>query len=261
MRRAVGLALALALGLATAACGDDDDGSGAGGTTTSEPDSTSAGPPSESTEPTDTTSGEAPLDEIELRLTPVAEAEAPTSLVARPGSSILYVSEQVGRVKPVTINGTGDERSYNVGDPVLDISGDVVAGGEQGLLDIEFSADGATLYVSYSRAPSGDTRIAAYAMAGDAVDTGSRRELLAVEQPYANHNGGDVEIGPDGFLYVALGDGGSGGDPHGNGQNTDVLLGKILRIDPARPSDGEEYGIPDDNPFADGEGGRPEIWL
>ncbi|MGH9262090.1 MAG: PQQ-dependent sugar dehydrogenase, partial [Acidimicrobiales bacterium] len=107
----------------------------------------------------------------------------------------------------------------------------------------------------------GDTRIAAYTMAGDEVDTGSRRELLAVEQPFGNHKGGDIEIGPDGFLYIALGDGGSGGDPQGNGQNTQALLGKILRIDPSQPAGGEQYGIPAGNPFADGEGGAPEVWL
>jgi glucose/arabinose dehydrogenase len=144
---------------------------------------------------------------------------------------------------------------------VLDISADVVADGERGLLDIEFSDDGGTLYVHYSLAPSGDTRVAAYTMAGDDVDTGSYRELLAVEDPYPNHNGGEMEIGPDGFLYIALGDGGGGGDPEGNGQDTQALLGKILRIDPGSPSGSQAYGIPPDNPFEDGGGGRPEVWL
>jgi glucose/arabinose dehydrogenase len=137
----------------------------------------------------------------------------------------------------------------------------VVTDVEQGLLGIEFSPDGGTLYVSYSLAPDGDSRVDAYTMAGDEVDTGSRRELLAVEQPYANHNGGDLAIGPDGYLYIGLGDGGSGGDPEGNGQDTQVLLGKILRVDPDRPADGKEYGIPADNPFADGADGAPEVWL
>jgi glucose/arabinose dehydrogenase len=149
----------------------------------------------------------------------------------------------------------------SVGEPVLDISDRVVTDAEQGLLGIAFSADGGTLYVSYSLAPEGHTRVDAYTMDGDAVDEGSRRELLAVDQPYDNHNGGDIHVGPDGFLYVALGDGGASGDPEGNGQDTQALLGSILRIDPARPSGGAEYGIPEDNPFADGEGGAPEIWL
>jgi glucose/arabinose dehydrogenase len=80
-----------------------------------------------------------------------------------------------------------------------------------------------------------------------------------VSQPFPNHNGGDIEFGPDGFLYVALGDGGSGGDPEGNGQDTSALLGKVLRLDPT-PDEGG-YAIPPDNPFADGEGGAPEVWL
>jgi glucose/arabinose dehydrogenase len=191
----------------------------------------------------------------------VAEVDPPTALVARPGSPTLYVSERVGRVRPVTVTGDGPDRSYDVGEPVLDISADVVADGERGLLDIEFSDDGGTLYVHYSLAPSGDTRVAAYTMAGDDVDVGSYRELLAVGQPFRNHNGGEMETGPDGYLYIALGDGGSGGDPEGNGQDTEALLGKILRIDPESPSGGQAYGIPSDNPFADGGRGRPEVWL
>jgi glucose/arabinose dehydrogenase len=257
-----GIGVVLAVGLVLAACGDDggDDAGDAVGTTTTE-GSTTTTDPSTGGSTTTAAAAEAPLDEIELAATPVAEVDSPTSLVVRPGSPTLYVSERAGTVRPVTVAGRGADRSYDVGEPVLDISDEVVADVERGLLDIEFSADGATLYVSYSLGPAGDTRIVAYAMSGDSVDTGSRRELLAVEQPFANHNGGDIEIGPDGFLYVALGDGGSGGDPMGNGQNTQVLLGKILRIDPTQPSGGQEYGIPADNPFADGAAGRPEIWL
>jgi len=260
VRRAVGFVLAL--GLTVAACGDDDDGGTGAAGTTSEPESTSGNGSSESTETTSAEAdAESPLDEIELTLTPVAEAEAPTALVTRPGADALYVAEREGVVRPVRVSGSGADRSYEVGEPLLDISDEVVTGSEQGLLDITFSADGGVLYVSYSLAPDGDTRIAAYEMSGGTVDTSSRREILAVEQPYSNHNGGDIELGPDGFLYVALGDGGSGGDPHGNGQDTGVLLGKILRIDPTRPAGGQEYGIPDDNPFADGRGGRPEVWI
>ncbi len=240
-----GAALVCVAALLASGCGgDDDEGPSLSATTTTAP----AGGSSAPLEP-----GAAPLADVELTLTEVAEADAPTALVARAGSTTVYVAEREGRVRPLT-DGT-------LGEPVLDISDDVVTDVEQGLLGIEFSRDGATLYVSYSLAPDGDTRVDAYTMAGDAVDTGSRRELLAVEQPYANHNGGDLAVGPDGYLYVGLGDGGSGGDPEGNGQNTRVLLGKILRIDPDRPADGREYGIPADNPFADGSGGAPEVWL
>jgi glucose/arabinose dehydrogenase len=142
---------------------------------------------------------------------------------------------------------------------VLDISEDVSVSGEQGLLGLAFSADGATLYVSYTN-PDGDSRVDQYAMDGDQVDRGSRRELLAVDQPFANHNGGDVKVGPDGFLYFGLGDGGAADDPDNRAQDTDDLLGKILRIDPANGTDDEPYAIPEGNPYRDG-GGQPEIFL
>jgi hypothetical protein len=83
---------------------------------------------------------------------------------------------------------------------------------------------------------------------------------MTIDQPYANHNGGHLAFGPDGFLYIASGDGGSGGDPHGNGQKLDTLLGKILRIDVDKPSGDRAYGIPADNPFANRPGARPEIF-
>jgi glucose/arabinose dehydrogenase len=260
MMRVIGVVLAAGLvGLGLAGCGDDDDGA-ASGVTPTEPPASEGEPPA-----TDSTSGapaaESPLDGIEIAATPVVQVDSPTALVVRPGSQTMYVAERPGRVRPVTVVGTGPDRTYQVGDPVLDISDNVVADGERGLLDIVFSPDGGTLYVHYSLAPSGDARVAAYPMAGDEVDTGSYRELLAVEDPFPNHNGGEMEFGPDGYLYIAFGDGGGGGDPEGNGQDTHALLGKILRIDPASPSGGQEYGIPPDNPFADGGGGRPEVWL
>ncbi|MGH9273412.1 MAG: PQQ-dependent sugar dehydrogenase, partial [Acidimicrobiales bacterium] len=93
------------------------------------------------------------------------------------------------------------------------------------------------------------------------VDLDSRRELLEVEQPATNHNGGNLVLGPDGYLYVGLGDGGGSGDPDGNAQDTEQLLGKILRIDPEGGTDDDRYAIPAGNPFADGEEGAPEVWL
>jgi glucose/arabinose dehydrogenase len=246
VRRAAALLVApVLMASAASACGGDDDEPGLSATTTTTDRSTG------STEPAP--AGAAPLPEIDLTLTEVAQADSPTTLVARGGTDTLYVAEREGRIRPLT-GGT-------LGEPILDISDRVVADVERGLLGIEFSPDGATLYVSYSLAPDGDTRVDAYAMAGDRVDVGSRRELLAVEQPFANHNGGHIAIGPDGYLYVGLGDGGGSGDPEGNGQDTQVLLGKILRIDPENPSGDRTYGIPPDNPFADGQGGAPEVWL
>ena len=261
MMRAIRVVLAAGLvGLGLAGCGDDGDGETSGVTPTTE-GSTTGGGPATSGSTAGTGAREAPLNEIAIAATPVAQVDSPTALVVRPGSPTLYVAERAGRVRPVTITGAGDDRRYDVGEPVLDISDSVVVDGERGLLDIEFSSDGGTLYVHYSLAPGGEARVAAYTMAGDDVDTGSYRELLTIEDPYANHNGGEMEIGPDGYLYIALGDGGGAGDPEGNGQDTQALLGKLLRIDPSRPSGDHAYGIPSDNPFADGEDGRPEVWL
>ncbi len=245
MRRALAV-VCLAVVVAGACGGDDDDGDSLSATTVPSTSSTTAAPGTTSEPPPP------PLADVAVTLTEVAEADTPMALVTRAGTDTLYVAEREGRVRPLA--------GGALGEPILDISDDVVTSSEQGLLDIEFSADGAVLYVSYSVAPDGDTRVASYPVAGDTVDTAGRRELLAVEQPYPNHNGGDIEIGPDGYLYVALGDGGSGGDPEGNGQDTQALLGKILRLDPAATT-GDDYGIPADNPFADGAGGAPEVWL
>jgi glucose/arabinose dehydrogenase len=262
MMRAIGVVLAAGLmGLGMVGCGDDGDGEASGVTTTTADASSGGEPSTGGSTTTGPRAGEAPLDGIEIAATPVAQVESPTSLVTRPGSPTLSVADRPGRVRPVTVTGAGNDRRYEVGEPVLDISDDVVVDGERGLLDIEFSPDGGTLYVHYSLAPNGEARVAAYTMAGDKVDTGSYRELLTIQDPYANHNGGELEMGPDGYLYIALGDGGGAGDPEGNGQDTQALLGKLLRIDPTRPSGDQEYGIPSDNPFADGGGGRPEVWL
>ncbi len=245
MRRTAAVLCLVAV--AAAGCGGDDDSEGLTATTTTRPTTTTSGDA-----PASTAAPVPPLADVNVTLTEVTEADAPMALVARTGTDTLYVAEREGRVRPLT-GGSLEE-------PILDISDEVVTSVEQGLLDIEFSADGATLYLHYSVAPDGDTRVISYPVSGDAVDTDGRRELLAVEQPFDNHNGGDIEIGPDGYLYVALGDGGGGGDPEGNGQDTQALLGKILRIDPAATT-GDDYGIPADNPFADGAAGAPEVWV
>ena len=130
-------------------------------------------------------------------------------------------------------------------------------GNEEGLLGFAFSPDYATdrrVFVHYTGDPR-RTVIERYTAPGAAADAPSGRVILEVEQPYQNHNGGSIEFGPDGYLYIALGDGGAAGDPQRNGQSRDVLLGKILRIDVS----GDAYTIPPDNPFADGVG-RGEIW-
>ena len=194
------------------------------------------------------------LDEVRIVLTPLATLDEPIALAVRPGhEDLLFVAERGGRVVALSRDGA-DQR------PVVDISEDVAAGGERGLLGLAFDPDGARLYLSYTAADGANTLVE-YAMGAEpaAVDPGSRREVLRVAHPRGNHNGGNVIFGPDGLLYLGLGDGGGAGDPDGNGQNPDTLLGSILRIDP-RPRDGGPYGIPADNPFAGG-GGRGEVYV
>ena len=257
MRR-MGVAVLLAGAMVASACGgDDDSGSDSGDGLSSSHGSSRALDPGATT-----ASGETALADIDLTLTEVASADAPTAIVTRPGTDALYVVERAGTIREITVTGSGAERQYSVADePILDISDDVVTDVERGLLDAEFSPDGSVLFVHYSLAPDGNTQIDAYDMSGDRVDTSSRREILSVEQPYANHNGGEIEFGPDGYFYIGLGDGGDAGDPEGNGQDTQALLGKILRIDPLGARGGDAYAIPPDNPFADGSGGAPEVWL
>ena len=151
--------------------------------------------------------------------------------------------------------------------PFLDIGDRISSGGERGLLGLAFHPDFPTdprFFVNYTD-EQGDTRISSFAVdpaAPDRVDPATERRLLFVDQPYANHNGGGLAFGPDGLLLIALGDGGGGGDPQGNGQDLRALLGKILRIDVNATSGDRGYAIPPDNPYADGADNRaPEIWL
>ncbi|HXH56816.1 PQQ-dependent sugar dehydrogenase [Iamia sp.] len=220
------------------------------------PDTTAEEPPTSSAEPADPGDAPAPgaLGDVAITLTEVATLEAPTKLVARPGSDLLYVAEQGGRITALTPTDDGGADTATA----LDLTDVTRSGGEQGLLGLAFAPDGATLYVHHS-GTAGETRIASFAMDGDDVDAASRTELLEVDQPFANHNGGDIVVDDDGLLWIGLGDGGSSGDPDDRAQDPEDLLGKILRIDPTRPTGELPYAIPEDNPFADGVGGRPEV--
>ena len=173
------------------------------------------------------------------------------------GSGRLFVLEQAGRVRVVR-----DGRL--VPEPFLDIADRISAGGERGLLGLAFAPSFAIdgrFFVDYTDR-DGDTVVSEFRApdpAADRADPGSERVLLRIDQPFANHNGGALVTGPDGLLWIATGDGGSGGDPLDNGQRLDTLLGKLLRIDP-RPVAGAPYGVPSDNPFVGRAGARAEIW-
>ncbi len=142
---------------------------------------------------------------------------------------------------------------------MLDITDLTDADGERGLLGLDFHPAGDRAYVNYIDG-NGDTVIAEFTVGADGTfDRDSERVLMNVDQPYANHNGGDLAFGPDGMLYIGLGDGGSGGDPERRALDVGTLLGKISRIDPT-PSGDQPYTVPPDNPFVGTEGALGEIW-
>jgi glucose/arabinose dehydrogenase len=203
------------------------------------------------TSPSPTAEPGGDLSNVHIELSRIATLDQPLAMAVRTGDDALYVAEKGGVIVAIR-NGNVDPT------PVLDISGDVSGGGEQGLLGLAFSPDGAFLYVNYTDT-GGDTQVVEYAFGDSGAVKGSRRPVLSIHQPFSNHNGGNLVFGPDGFLYIGMGDGGSQGDPNRNGQNLGVLLAKMLRIDP-RPFQGAPYSVPSDNPFVGRAGARPEIW-
>lgn len=232
---------------------------GSGGTAGSNKGEPSGGP-STTGGPT-STSGSGNRDRqltARIRLIKVGEASQPVAMANRPGSPVLYIAEQAGRVRTLRVSSDGSSGSLD-DDPLLDITSDVDGDGERGLLGLAFSANGSTMFAYYTD-KNGRIHVVSYRMDGDRLDEGSRTELLSLEHEMPNHNGGQLATGPDGMLYIGVGDGGGAGDPEGHAQDRDSLYGKILRIDPARPSNGKRYGIPDGNPFAEG-GGAPEVWI
>ncbi|MEW1796538.1 MULTISPECIES: PQQ-dependent sugar dehydrogenase [Streptomyces] len=182
-----------------------------------------------------------------VALTEVATAQNPIAGAAGPDDTV-WIAERAGTVRVLTGQGLGQ--------PVLDISSETTTDGERGLLGVAFDNDFTHFYISYTNL-EGTSTIDEFAVQDGALQPDTRRTVLTQTQPYENHNGGDIKFGPDGYLYIALGDGGAGGDPHGNGQKLDTLLGKILRIDPAGA---EPYAIPSDNPFVDDPNAKDEIW-
>ena len=188
-------------------------------------------------------------------LQPVGQFSSPVYVTSDPNDAArLFVVERGGAIRLIA-NGTTTT--------FMDAATLVLSGGEQGLLSMAFSPDFAQtgrFYVYYTSRPGGDIQIDEFTASGDRAELSTRRPILTVPHRDAgNHNGGQLQFGPDGFLYAATGDGGGGGDTFHNAQNPEALLGKMLRIDPLHPTANAPYAVPADNPFV-GRAGADEIW-
>lgn len=227
MRLRIGIFVSVLAILGLSACGED---------TADAPDPTNG---------TETTGAEAdpaaPPDPLAAGLTLVdvgLDLDQPIDLVAVPGTDdVMFVAERGGRILQVASEG---ERLDEVG-TVIDLTEDVGAtDAERGLLGLTVDEEGEHLYASYTRGSDGASQLDEFALEegtdGWSAALDSRRSLLSVEQPLGNHNGGHVAVGPDGALYLGLGDGGGAGDPDGRAQDPDTLLGKMVRIDPREES-------------------------
>lgn len=255
---AVGLSLALAAGSACSIIKTDG---------TSRATTTKKGTPG--TLPTTTLPPEAfgptTLDGVAVKLTEVAKVENPTVITSRSGAPTMFIAERPGHVRQLTVlpvKGGPDgltvirtdafvERGY-----LLDISRDVNTDGDGGLVGMAYSSDGRKLYLSYL-GKDGALHVDEYKVNDDRPNPSTKRELLKVDMPSTERIGGQVAAGPDGFLYVGVGDGGQ----TGAAQDPKSLLGKILRIDPEGGVGPIPYAIPDSNPHRDGSDGAPEVWL
>lgn len=192
-----------------------------------------------------------------LDFIPVVTADHPVYVTsARDGSGRFFVIEQPGRIQ--IVSGAGFRAT-----PFLDISDRVLYDGERGLLSAAFPPDYATkkhFYVNYTRESDGATVVSRFSLTADAnvADATSEEIVLTVPQPFGNHNGGQLQFGPDGFLYIGMGDGGNAGDPGNRAQNPQQLLGKMLRLDVE--SGVSPYAVPASNPFVSRPRFLPEIW-
>ena len=258
MRRAAVMATCMAVAIGLSGCVGDEPATGqspTGGSastpsgsapTTSAPDA----PATPTTASSPTESAPAPTPDSPARWVEVAVGfEGPVATLVDPRNGDLLVVQLPGRI--ARLDGT----------TVLDLSDRVTTGGERGLLDATTTPDGQRLLVHYSGA-GGATTLSSFPLsaAGEAVlaDRDDETVLLTLDQPASNHNGGSIVFGPDGYLYMALGDGGAGNDRFGNGANLDTPLGAILRLDVT--SDPTAALPAPDNPFVDG-GGDPRVWV
>lgn len=201
-----------------------------------------------------------PLPAVGLqRVFPNVTINEPTGLYQAPDGT-WWATDQTGKVLRFENSNAAQPQT------VLDITDRVSdAGNEEGLLGLAFAPDFVTsrvLYLYYSAANPRRSVLSRFVAngPGGTITPASEAVIMTVDQPFSNHNGGQIAFGPDGFLYIALGDGGSGNDPQGNGQNLGTLLGSILRIDVSRTQGNLAYAVPADNPFAGRSGARAEIW-
>jgi len=191
----------------------------------------------------------------ELSLNPVGEFIAPVEVFTRPGDDRIFVVELMGAIQATDPAATAPEPAL-----ILDLSELTAVVGEHGVLGAAFHPTNDLLYVHYSDL-DGTTIVAEYAVDPDTAvaDPNSARIVLTVDQPFDNHNGGELTFGPDGYLYLGLGDGGSANDPYRSALDLTSRLGKILRIDPT-PSGDVAFTVPADNPFVDVADADPTIW-
>ena len=211
--------------------------------------------PGDADAPTRETAARETPASIRLIARPVATGlESPVHVTAPNDDARLFIVEQIGRIRVVRDGALLEQ-------PFLDITDRVRSGGERGLLSVAFHPrydDNGYLYVNYTDL-AGHTNVERYSVSTnpDVADPASAYRILFIEQPFANHNGGLVAFGPDGMMYVGMGDGGSGGDPLEAAQDLDNLLGKLLRID---VDAGDPFAVPPDNPFAAAGGARALVW-
>lgn len=236
--------LVAALALTAGACGQDGDQDGRGASAPASSVPATSAPPAEP--PT-----QAELDRVAVELDEVARAQTPVALAVAQDNTTLYVGERAGLVRVIR-DGRLDRR------PVLDLTGQVVVEGEGGLLGVAMAPDGRHLYVSFTDAEHA-VRLVEVTIDGGQVDPASRREVLTIRQPSTRHHGGNLVFGPDGLLWLGVGDGSPGGDPANAAQSLGELSGKLLRLDPT-PSGAKAYTVPQTNPFVNHKGARPEIW-
>lgn len=259
MKRRTVATVAALTGLLSACTSDDHSPNGPSVTFATLPPSTTSATSATSAASTDastTAPMTAPPDHLpnpdEIVYTVVASGlERPIEMAWRTGDPDPFVVLQRGTI--VRLHGSV------VGATVLDVSGAIAGDNEQGLLGLAFHPSQPLAY-TYTTAPNGTLTISEYRVGDDGVfDASSRRVVLEIDHPLGNHNGGKLTFGPDGFLYVGVGDGGSANDPDRSGLDVSQLLGKLLRIDPVATATAP-YSVPPDNPFVGVAGARPEVW-